>query len=540
MWGILLSLLQLAVPPNILLLFPDQWRFDWDGRDPALPLKLPNIRALMGRGVKFEHAYVPSPLCAPSRAALASGREYDEAGVPTNENNDFPLSIPTFYQSLQRAGYWTATTGKDDLDKATQLGTKFGANWTGVYHQSELGFSDGIRMEGKEDVVDQPQPHERYGHWLSGQTVLLKNGSSMSAWDAHRSCMKGDKCTKSMFPDDLYEDNYVHDKALELLRRRPTNAPFFLHVSFPGPHPPFLVTPVQYDAVDHRSFPPPVDGSSSTPEVCVSTGQPQTSNSDRCDYAAEMENLDRLVGSLLDELFAQGVTESTLVCFASDHGEMLGDHGQVGKGKPWEASASVPLACAGPGVTRGAIESRAVATLDLAATFLDYAGVHPSGYPEGMTSISLRPLLERGHPLGAHETATPPPLPREYVQSGLQSKPFNTTLIRDWAAFNTTLKRDLAAFNTTLNRDWAATPVQTDPVHTQGPVHTQADGWSWRMVVEATTGLKLVCCRGRCPGAPSTIPPLNQTTGYQQVLLNMSQDRYDMHPIQDERWRRRG
>jgi hypothetical protein len=54
------------------------------------------------------------------------------------------------------------------------------------------------------------------------------------------------------------------------------------------------------------------------------------------------------------------------------------------------------------------------------------------------------------------------------------------------------------------------------------------------MVVEATTGLKLVCCRGRCPGAPSTIPPLNQTTGYQQVLLNMSQDRYDMHPIQDE------
>jgi arylsulfatase A-like enzyme len=65
----------------------------------------------MGRGVKFEHAYVPSPLCAPSRAALASGREYDEAGVPTNENNDFPLSIPTFYQSLQRAGYWTATTG---------------------------------------------------------------------------------------------------------------------------------------------------------------------------------------------------------------------------------------------------------------------------------------------------------------------------------------------------------------------------------------------------------------------------------------------
>jgi len=64
MWGILLSLLQLAVPPNILLLFPDQWRFDWDGRDPALPLNLPNIRALMGRGVKFEHAYVPSPLCA--------------------------------------------------------------------------------------------------------------------------------------------------------------------------------------------------------------------------------------------------------------------------------------------------------------------------------------------------------------------------------------------------------------------------------------------------------------------------------------------
>ena len=102
-------------PPNILLLFPDEWRFDWDSfRDDngRVPLTLPILRSLAARGTRFTHAYVPAPVCAPSRSCLAAGREYDDAGVPTNFDNDYPVNQTTFYTQLQKAGYWTMTTGK--------------------------------------------------------------------------------------------------------------------------------------------------------------------------------------------------------------------------------------------------------------------------------------------------------------------------------------------------------------------------------------------------------------------------------------------
>ena len=111
------------------------------------------------------------------------------------------------------------TTGKDDLNKATQLGTRYnlGGNWTGRYHQAEMGFSDGLRSEGKGDVVDQKTPHEAYGYWLNQQRVQLKNGTTtISGWDAHYTCMKHfEKCTDDMYPQFLYEDNFVGNNALK-------------------------------------------------------------------------------------------------------------------------------------------------------------------------------------------------------------------------------------------------------------------------------------------------------------------------------------
>ena len=57
----------LGFQPNILLLFPDEWRFDWDGfreDNGAVPLAVPNLRAFAAKGTRFQHAYVPAPVCA--------------------------------------------------------------------------------------------------------------------------------------------------------------------------------------------------------------------------------------------------------------------------------------------------------------------------------------------------------------------------------------------------------------------------------------------------------------------------------------------
>src|SRR5579872_4889881 len=73
--------------PNILFVFPDQLRFDWTGLNAKLPLRTPNINQLAARGMTFTRNVVASPLCAPSRACLAGGREYDRCGTPSNQAN---------------------------------------------------------------------------------------------------------------------------------------------------------------------------------------------------------------------------------------------------------------------------------------------------------------------------------------------------------------------------------------------------------------------------------------------------------------------
>lgn len=143
------------------------------------------------------------------------------------------------------------TTGKDDLTKASQLGSKTGypgcpecRPGDGKYRLAELGFSDALRYSGKMDVVDKPTPHEMYGFYLRNHTVALTAGENITGWEAHRACMgkaSVAECVNSTFPPELYEDDFTAVNAVTLLRRKPQGVPWFLQVSFPGPHDPFLV-----------------------------------------------------------------------------------------------------------------------------------------------------------------------------------------------------------------------------------------------------------------------------------------------------------
>jgi arylsulfatase A-like enzyme len=123
----------------------------------------------------------------------------------------------------------------------------------------------------------------------------------------------------------------------------------------------------------------------------------------RCNYAAELENIDKLMSHV--ELYLEDTEQlnNTIVCIVGDHGEMLGDHAMLGKKLPWQASISVPLVCYGPGIEKGIEHNGPVTTLDLAGTFMDFAGTTAN---EDMTTQSLRPILTGGQPT------------RDYVSSG--------------------------------------------------------------------------------------------------------------------------
>jgi arylsulfatase len=80
--------------PNILFVFPDQHRPDWVGYHGDVPVKTPTLNNLADDGIGFTNAVCPSPLCGPSRACLASGREYDTCGVRDHQA-DYPLAGAT-------------------------------------------------------------------------------------------------------------------------------------------------------------------------------------------------------------------------------------------------------------------------------------------------------------------------------------------------------------------------------------------------------------------------------------------------------------
>lgn len=363
-----------APPPNILFLFPDQWRFDWTGANSALDVRTPHLDALARRGARFTRAIVPSPLCAPSRACLASGKEYERCGVPNN-GYDYPLDQPTFYQALRARGYAVLGCGKFDLHKKTQ-------DWglDGKRLLKEYGFTDGIDNAGKHDAINSgavtpKDPYMAYLHRRGLAAVHVEDFRKR----------KG-KEFGATFPtpldEEAYCDNWLAQNGLNLLRAVPKGKPWFLQVNFTGPHSPMDITARMEKLVRGRTYPQPNRNTQFPPEVHVAIRQ---------NYTAMCENIDRWVGLYLKEIESRGETSNTLVVFSSDHGEMLGDHDRWGKSVPYQPSVGVPLYAAGPGVKSGVVSDALVSIMDLTATFLDYAGATPL---KPSDSRSLRPLLE--------------------------------------------------------------------------------------------------------------------------------------------------
>jgi arylsulfatase len=369
--------------PNVLVFLTDQQRFDWTGTGSAVPVRTPALDALAERGAAFENAVCPSPLCGPSRACLATGMEYDRCGVP---HHDFVTRTdrPTLYARLrEEAGYHVLGVGKFDLQKSPET---WGVDGKQVL--DEYGFSDGVNNAGKWDAVGSatdwdPQDPEYTGAADPYMAFLEAEGLAETHVEDMR--RRGAADAPATFPTPLpeaaYCDNWIARQGLDLLADAPEDRPWHLVVNFAGPHSPFDVTEAMHEWYRDPdvTFPTPVESD----EFDAETHQEVRRN-----YAAMVENVDRWLGEYLDVLVEREEREDTLVVFTSDHGEMLGDHGQWGKRTPYQPSVGVPLVVDGPGVTARRVAAPTT-TLDLHATILDDAGLDVGD----VDSRSLWPVL---------------------------------------------------------------------------------------------------------------------------------------------------
>ena len=466
----------------------DQWRYDWDGMHPntptgPLPLQMPFLQHAASIGTRFTQAYVPVPLCAPVRACLAAGKEYDQAGVLGNHADSFPIHQTTFYKLLRNDGnYHTMTCGKDDLFKGDERFPYF----VGQHYPAtmDLGFSDALRAAGKHKVLKGRKYPDIYRQFLDTTRVTVKEGLESTAFDVYRHCTKQldqTVCNADSFVQSIHPNDFVQQSALQLLQRHKETAssqPWFLQVNFPGPHAPHMATAAMAESVKDRTWPHPVDNNNNNrgwtcpqQDNPAKDGKTQPAIGGRCNYAAEIEYMDRLMEQVVETVDL----DETLVCVTGDHGEMLGDHDWAGKKVPWQGSVSVPLLCFGAGVrAKGKVYDKPVTTLDLVGLFLDTAGVDPT--PDMTTTKTLSSILYHDDD---DDNRTTQETRRDYVQSGLHD---------------------------------------------------------FRLVVKSIHGesYKLICCRGDCPAMPSTTPP-REGRPFHQLLYNVHQDPFEMAPLRGKR-----
>ena len=361
--------------PNILFFFPDQHRGDWTGY--AAPsqdegVRTPHLDGLAARGMAFRNALTPSPLCSPARACMAALRRYDAQPVRHNQHDVDP-DRPNLYQALRNAGYQVLGCGKFDLLKGAMDWGAAGRHGDGADAKlHRLGFTGGIDNAGKHDFVTahrrgRAEPFQEFLRDRDLLEVHLADYAERTYSDRGNYV----NIAPTPLPDSAYGDNWIAANGLALLETVEDRAPWFLQVNFNGPHEPMDVTAAMHARMTGRVMPLPVASSEYTPDVHRGI---------RANYAAMIENIDAHLGRYLDWLRDHGCLDDTVVVYASDHGEMLGDQDRWGKVVPCQPSVHIPMVLAGPGIDPGPPRDAWVDLVDLAATILTLAGAElPDG-----------------------------------------------------------------------------------------------------------------------------------------------------------------
>ena len=366
-------------PPNLLLIMVDQLGAGWLPTYGHPVVQAPNIEKLAGAGVVFESACCPSPLCAPSRAGLLTGRLPSRTEVFDNAA-EFRASLPTMTHHLRAAGFATCLVGKMHFVGPDQL-HGFEERLTTDIYPADLGWTPDWRRP-----VTEPQA------WYHTMESVLSPGM----------------CAASMQLD--YDDEVAFQAVRRIFdyAREDTGEPFFLAVSFSNPHDPWEVRPRYWELYDLETIDAPavpmIPASEADPhslrlrrmigvdEAAPSDQQVRTA---RHGYYAAISYVDERIGDVLAALRDAGLEQETTVVLTADHGEMLGERGLWYKMSFFEPSARVPLIASSPGRIAPGRCAEPVSLLDLAPTLLELATPGRADELAGeMDGTSLLPLLE--------------------------------------------------------------------------------------------------------------------------------------------------
>jgi arylsulfatase A len=358
--------------PNIVLILADDLGYSQLGCYGETKIRTPHIDRLAAEGTRFTQAYSGSPVCAPSRCVLLTGRHTGHAHVRDNleiqpeGQTPLPAGTPTLPRSLRAAGYATGLVGKWGLGFPGSSGEPLAQGFDVFF-----GFNC------------QRKAHNHYPPelWRNAERIRLEGNDGGP--------------TGRQYAPDLFER-----EALDFITTN-RERPFFLFFATTVPH---LALQVPEDSLAEY------DGAwPETPYDGRKGYQPQSRP--RAAYAAMVTRFDRSVGRIMALLGKLGLDEDTLVLFASDNGPTFdvggydaaffgGANGFRGeKGTVYEGGIRVPFIARRPGVVpAGRVSDDVLSFQDVLPTVLDIAGAAVR-IPADVDGASRLPEL-RGAGLG--------------------------------------------------------------------------------------------------------------------------------------------
>jgi arylsulfatase A-like enzyme len=374
-----------ASRPNILFIMVDEMRWNALGCAGHRIVRTPNLDRLARQGTRFATAYTCAPICVPSRYSFFTSRYAHVHGSTDNGTPPRPgeVLLPVL---LKQYGYQTALSGKLHF----------------LPSQQEYGFDYfwSFSNEGPGKLPSWPQYMDaRHGRASARRLVP---GSQPFPDDP-----LGKDLGKLPYPKEDSQTFWITDRAIDFLRQRDKQKPFFLFVSYLDPHSPSQLCEPYWSMYDAGDMPSP-----RIPES-VRKARPEAVRNDArgggrhliddeamaraltAAYYAKVTMVDDNVGRLLEQVESMGLSDDTIVVFTADHGNMLGDHGRWFKGVMYEGSSRIPLLIRAPrggklaaDLNRGRVIEEMVENIDVMPTLMEMIGRPlPSGRGFQGTSV---------------------------------------------------------------------------------------------------------------------------------------------------------
>jgi arylsulfatase len=354
--------------PNIVVIMTDEQKVDSLGLYGNPVVRTPALERLAARGVLFDHAFVPYPVCVPSRVSFFTGRYPHAHGSRANpilmESRE--IHLPGF---CKERGYRLGLVGKNHCFRAEQL-----AAFDDVYEVSHRG-----------PVQPSADPEIEAAKAFQAQPWLLL-GPCASAINP----FSPEKCGTAL----------IGERAARFVRES-RDRPFFLWVSFADPHTPFQA-PEPYASLyrPEEVILPPKDDLRGKPErqriarhmFGMDDVEEDVLRRVGAIYWGMVRFIDDQVKRLLETLEETGLLDDTLIVFTADHGEYLGEHGLIRKSNAlYDCLVRVPLIVSWPSQVRaGERRPELVETVGVLPTILDLLD-WPT--PTGVQGQSFAPLL---------------------------------------------------------------------------------------------------------------------------------------------------